>query len=82
MKEIGPKVEQWAALFKRRCRGGVRMGKYDRDEMTEFGEGFKAGIICTALVLFILWLVAFVSYDLGKAASRDAQSKLSEEVRT
>jgi Na+-transporting methylmalonyl-CoA/oxaloacetate decarboxylase gamma subunit len=56
--------------------------KYDSDEMTEFGEGFKAGIICTALVLFILWLVAFVSYDLGKAASRDAQSKLSEEERT
>ena len=58
------------------------MGKYDRDEVTDFGEGLKAGITLTIVVLFVLWLVAFVAYDLGKAASRDAQPKPPEQVRT
>jgi hypothetical protein len=60
----------------------VGISKYDNDEETEFGEGFKAGTICTLLFLFIVFGVAVLAYHIGETASRAAQDKNAEEVRT
>ena len=43
--------------------------RYDRMEVRtydDYGEGFKAGMICTLLFLFILAGVAAIAYEVGR----------------
>ena len=55
------------------------VSKYEKDEFTDFGEGFRAGMFLTVFVLFVLSVVAFLAHGIGKA-ERDRLEQRAEAM--